>query len=819
MEIGAHVWLRSSSSAWGWIPACISNKEPIVEESSSSSNGAAIVAVRLTLVPEEHELEGGSFYHTGTSGGTATTTVGASNPSTKIKTPGHLPYFETGLHSPHYYGHDHRPDDELTLFPPKHTVPTGSSSSATTTTSIANRRTSRRPFSSSSSSSTITIDVDPEQLKRPDGHADIKLRNMPSEENHQHLSSSSSSSSPTHDDLIHLTHLHEPAILQALRIRYDQDIIYTSTGPILIAINPFKPMPHLYSEATMALYRHHGQHQHSNTLPTATTSSTLSARKPTTGATRSTTNITRLPPHVYQTADDAYRAMLRGLETYVLTSLSPRARMDLPPCHQSILVSGESGAGKTVTTKIVLNYLAVLSKTSSTSHGTTTSTILSSPISHTNTTMTSPLRKLLQSSSATNHHHNNNSNDEEEITMEHQVLQSNPILEAFGNARTMRNDNSSRFGKYIDIQFTSAGTLSGATITTYLLEKVRLIQQARGERNYHVFYQLLSSATQPERDQFFLADLTPQDFTMLNTSQTYDRRDGVSDAENHLEMLDAMITIGFDADQIQSLMALVVALLFLGNITFEHHSSQSTTTSTSQDECYMVDDYFSQAAATLLGVTTQDLQQSLTTKTVVAGKEASVLVPLTVGQAIGAKEAFIKGIYGAAFDYIVHKINTSIRGNGCSNPSDTTSTTEAYSSYNVSPRKQSASASTTIRSPRGAQAFHFHSPEACIGVLDIFGFESFEINSFEQLCINYTNEALQQQVRVAMKQLQSILLLKRSPLHPPFFKIFSLIYVYPLLNHNTSLISMFSSWNSMNMNVRVFCGILFHSPIIKMYWT
>lgn len=724
MEIGAHVWLRSSSSAWGWVPACISNKEPIVDESNSGgSNGGAIVAVRLTFIPEDDELEGRSFYHM-TNG-----TTGA-----KIRTPGHLPYFETGLQSPHYYSHEHRPDDELTLFPPKH--PTGSSS----TTSVANRVNSRRPFSPSSSS--ITIVVDPEQLKRPDGHADIKLRNMPSEGHEQDRLSSSSSA--TQDDLIHLTHLHEPAILHALRIRYDQDIIYTSTGPILIAINPFKPMPHLYSEATMALYRQHGEHQHSSSLSTTSSSARVpvATQKPTTSTVRSS-NIIRLPPHVYQTADDAYRAMLRGLETYVLTSLSPRARLDLPPCHQSILVSGESGAGKTVTTKIVLNYLAVLSKTSSTSHDANSS--------HITATMTSPLQKLLHSSSAANQN-----NNEEEITMELQVLQSNPILEAFGNARTMRNDNSSRFGKYIDIQFTSNGTLSGATITTYLLEKVRLIQQARGERNYHVFYQLLSSATQPEREQFFLADLTPQDFTMLSTSQTYDRRDGVSDAENHLEMLDAMITIGFDADQIQSLMALVVALLFLGNITFEEHSNQTTTattttsTVTTQDGCFMVDDYFSQAAATLLGVTTQDLQQSLTTKTVVAGKEASVLVPLTIGQAIGAKEAFIKGIYGAAFDFIVHKINASIRGNGSSNLLETTSTTGGYASSNTSPRKQSATAFSSVRSPRGAQAFHFHSPEACIGVLDIFGFESFEINSFEQLCINYTNEALQQQVRASI---------------------------------------------------------------------
>lgn len=658
MEIGAHVWLRSSSSAWGWIPAYISNKEPLED-----SNGTVVV-VRLTLTEDPMSMEDYISNYS----------LNHYNTNTSIKTPGHLPYFETGLHSPHYYSHDHRPDDELTIFPPK------STSSITATT-----------FATTTSSFSITMDVDPEQLKRPDGHADIKLRNMPLEG-----SDEEESSSTTHD-LIHLTHLHEPAILQALRIRYDQDIIYTSTGPILIAINPFKPMAQLYSESTMALYRHQGERGTSK-------QSQKQQQQP------------RLPPHVYQTADDAYRAMLRGLETHVLTSLSPRARMELPPCHQSILVSGESGAGKTVTTKIVLNYLAVLSRKSSSS--------ITSNLKSPSNTASSPLRKLLSPTNSTTT--SAATSAEEEITMEHQVLQSNPILEAFGNARTMRNDNSSRFGKYIDIHFTSTGTLSGATITTYLLEKVRLIQQTAGERNYHVFYQLLASATQQERDQFFLTDLTEQDFCMLSASNTYDRRDGVSDAENHLEMLDAMITIGFDADEIQSLMGLVVALLFLGNITFDDASMNNNNHH--DDGCIMVDDYFSQAASTLLGVATQDLEQSLTTKLVVAGKEASVIVPLTVAQAVGAKEALIKGIYGAAFEFIVKKINDSIQGNH--NP---TNNSKGYSG-------------ATTRSPRGAQAFHFHSPEACIGVLDIFGFESFAVNSFEQLCINYTNEALQQQV-------------------------------------------------------------------------
>jgi myosin-5 len=194
------------------------------------------------------------------------------------------------------------------------------------------------------------------------------------------------------------------------------------------------------------------------------------------------------------------------------------------PANQSILVSGESGAGKTVTTKIVLNYFAMLSKERA----------------EADRQSNSPRNSFSRNSSAIMDE-STASAFEEEVTIEQQVLQSNPILESFGNARTIRNDNSSRFGKYIDIRFTPSGKLSGASIETYLLEKVRLIHPSAGERNYHVFYQFLASATQTERRQFFLGNKEVKDFKLLSQTSTYDRRDGVSDSDNHQEMLDAMV--------------------------------------------------------------------------------------------------------------------------------------------------------------------------------------------------------------------------------------------------------------------------------------
>jgi len=349
-------------------------------------------------------------------------------------------------------------------------------------------------------------------------------------------------------DLIGLTHLHEPAILHALRLRYDSDIIYTATGPILIAVNPFKGMEYLYSDEIMERYRVEGERggaggggggmKNSNSVT------------PFKGGGRkhhhSGGGEEKLPPHAYKTADEAYRAMMRGLENSILMNQKgsssnsrgnkKKGSIGTAPTNQSILVSGESGAGKTVTTKIVLNYFAMLSKKiaddellqrSSSNHHKHTEGL---------SKRFSPRANALYSPSSFD-------SEEEQVCIEQQVLQSNPILEAFGNARTLRNDNSSRFGKFIDIQFTSKGKLSGAQIETYLLEKVRLIHPSVGERNYHIFYQFLAGASGQEYSMYDLEGMSVDDFHLLNQTGTYDRRDGVMDGEMHADMLDAMVRV------------------------------------------------------------------------------------------------------------------------------------------------------------------------------------------------------------------------------------------------------------------------------------
>jgi len=376
----------------------------------------------------------------------------------------------------------------------------------------------------------VHVMVDPEQLKTAD-HDDIKLRNLPhlEEESMNSNAGLGRTSLSTHhpavvggvDDLIGLTHLHEPAILHALRLRYDSNIIYTATGPILIAVNPFKPMADLYSTQRMDRYRQQGEEGVKNTN-TDTNNAIVTPKKGSSPPSPRNTN--RLPPHAYQAADDAYRQMLRGVEDKSFVDPLSKDGSSSSSCNQSVLVSGESGAGKTVTTKIVLNYLAMLSKKRSTSGGAATTPRSSSP----------------------------------SVSIEQQVLQSNPILEAFGNARTIRNDNSSRFGKYIDVSFSKAGRLAGASIETYLLEKVRLIHPSPGERNYHVFYQFLQAATAKERRDYFIGSKTAREFRLLSDSGTYDRRDNVSDEASHLEMIEAMVSLAQINSSVHSVYSLLV---------------------------------------------------------------------------------------------------------------------------------------------------------------------------------------------------------------------------------------------------------------------
>ena len=549
MEVGAHVWLRTPTSQWGWVPARIVDREEIPND----NNGGGRIS------PEHGVAGGGGVVQSNN------TNSGRSKFGTKKKKSQLV---------------------KLTL--KNDTIQQQRSNSASSTNNnndgggfITPRNNNNNVQQQSSSSmmdelnyfSTIppfihSITVDSTTLANAD-HPDIKLRNLPtSHSNSGGDTEASVIASPSTQldssvvggvhDLIGLTHLHEPAILHALRLRYDSDIIYTSTGPILIAINPFERMDHLYCAKVMENYRVQGEGNGlvrgsgggSSITPFKAGNNRSKGNSKGAGEGGNNNN-TKLPPHAYKTADDAYRAMKRGLENSLLMTPGKNKSSSnngsgsgmggIVPTNQSILVSGESGAGKTVTTKIVLNYFAMLSKQ-----------ITAERKEHQERSNSgrSPMFQRARSSSSRRMNSSPSiigdvpQDDDGEVCIEQQVLQSNPILESFGNARTLRNDNSSRFGKYIDIKFTPQGKLSGATIETYLLEKVRLIHPSVGERNYHVFYQFLEAASVQERVELGLEQLGVQDFRLLNgTGGVYDRRDGVNDGLMHGEMLDAMVRI------------------------------------------------------------------------------------------------------------------------------------------------------------------------------------------------------------------------------------------------------------------------------------
>ncbi|KAH1031103.1 hypothetical protein J1N35_043277 [Gossypium stocksii] len=387
------------------------------------------------------------------------------------------------------------------------------------------------------------------------------------------------------DDLMQLSYLNEPSVLFNLQYRYKQDMIYTKAGPVLVAINPFKRVP-LYGNDYVEAYK----------------------------------NKSIESPHVYAIADTAIREMTRD------------------EVNQSIIISGESGAGKTETAKIAMQYLAVLGGGSG---------------------------------------------------IEYEILKTNPILEAFGNAKTLRNDNSSRFGKLIEIHFSETGKISGAKIQTFLLEKSRVVQCAEGERSYHIFYQLCAGAPRALREKLNLKDV--DEYKYLKQSNCYSIT-GVNDAEHFHIVKEALDIVHVSKEDQESVFAMLAAVLWLGNVSFTIIDNENHVEAV-QDESLI-------NVAKLIGCDAADLNLALSTRKMRVGSD-NIVQKLTLSQAIETRDALAKSIYAGLFEWLVEQINKSLA---------------------VGKR-------LTGRS---------------ISILDIYGFESFDRNSFEQFCINYANERLQQ---------------------------------------------------------------------------
>ncbi|XP_044976865.1 myosin-17-like isoform X3 [Hordeum vulgare subsp. vulgare] len=396
------------------------------------------------------------------------------------------------------------------------------------------------------------------------------------------------------DDMTRLSYLHEPGVLDNLAVRYAKNIIYTYTGNILIAINPFQRLPNLVDVQTMEKYK---------------------------GA-----NLGDLDPHVFAIADVSYRQMMNEGKS------------------NSILVSGESGAGKTETTKLLMRYLAFLGGRSGTGGR----------------------------------------------TVEQQVLESNPVLEAFGNAKTVRNNNSSRFGKFVELQFDKSGKISGAAIRTYLLERSRVCQTSSPERNYHCFY-FLCSAPSEDIKKYKLGD--PSSFHYLNQSSCI-RVDGINDAEEYLATRNAMDMVGITEEEQEAIFRVVAAVLHLGNINFAKGTEADSSVIKDAKSRFHLN-----TAGELLMCDCEKLENALI-KREINTPEGVITTTVGPNSATISRDGFAKQIYSRLFDWLVNRINASIG-----------------------------------QDPNS---------DKLIGVLDIYGFESFKTNSFEQLCINFTNEKLQQ---------------------------------------------------------------------------
>ncbi|XP_043935265.1 unconventional myosin-Ie-like [Protopterus annectens] len=393
------------------------------------------------------------------------------------------------------------------------------------------------------------------------------------------------------DDMVLLSKITEEAIVENLKKRYNDDYIFTYIGPVLISVNPFKQLPY-FTDREIEMYQ--GAAQYEN------------------------------PPHIYALADDMYRNMLIDNENHC------------------VIISGESGAGKTVAAKFIMGYVS----------------------------------KVSGGGSKVQH-------------VKDIILKSNPLLEAFGNAKTVRNNNSSRFGKYFEIQFSRGGEPDGGKISNFLLEKSRVVSQNSGERSFHIYYQLLEGASAEQREN--LGVTNPNYYYYLNQNEVY-KVDDINDKKDFFETLNAMEVIGIPEDTQAMVLQIVAGILHLGNINFQESGNVAVVES----------EDFLAFPAFLLGVDQVRLKEKLTSRKMDSkwgGKSETIDVTLNAEQAIFSRDALSKALYSRLFDYLVEAINKAIK--------------KDYEELNI-------------------------------GVLDIYGFEIFQKNGFEQFCINFVNEKLQQ---------------------------------------------------------------------------
>uniref|UniRef100_A0A8C9YJ74 Myosin heavy chain 7 n=1 Tax=Sander lucioperca TaxID=283035 RepID=A0A8C9YJ74_SANLU len=399
------------------------------------------------------------------------------------------------------------------------------------------------------------------------------------------------------EDMAMLTFLHEPAVLFNLKERYAAWMIYTYSGLFCVTVNPYKWLP-VYNQEVVVAYR---------------------------GKKR-----TEAPPHIFSISDNAYQYMLTDRE------------------NQSVLITGESGAGKTVNTKRVIQYFASIAAAGG----------------------------------------KKDAGSEKKGTLEDQIIQANPALEAFGNAKTIRNDNSSRFGKFIRIHFAASGKLASADIETYLLEKSRVTFQLKAERDYHIFYQILSQR-KPELLEMLLITNNPYDYAFISQGETTVA--SINDSEELIATDEAFDVLGFTQEEKNGIYKMTGAIMHHGNMKFKNKQREEQAEADGTEVADKI--------AYLMGLNSADLIKGLCHPRVKVGNEW-VTKGQNVQQVYYAVGALAKSVYEKMFLWMVVRINQSL---------DT-------------------------RQPR--QYF--------IGVLDIAGFEIFDFNTFEQLCINFTNEKLQQ---------------------------------------------------------------------------